>query len=97
MNELPDLERNYRTVFLRYLVRREEGPLHVGYELGRTAVTDGLSILDLAQVHHEVLLGALRDSPAEELSSIATAASEFLVEVLAAYDMAQRVFRPEPS
>jgi len=97
MNQLPELERNYRTAFLRYLVRREEGPLHVGYVLGRSAVADGLSILDLAQVHHEVLLGALRDSPAEDLSSIATAASEFLVEVLAAYDMAQRVFRPEPS
>ena len=97
MNELPDLERNYRTAFLRYLVRREEGPLHVGYELGRTAVTDGLSLLDLAQVHHDVLLEVLRDSPVEDLSSIATAASEFFVEVLAAYDMAQRVFRPEPS
>ena len=71
--ELADLERNYRTAFLRYLVRREEGPLHVGYELGRTAVTDGLSLLDLAQVHHDVLLEVLRDSPVEDLSSIATA------------------------
>jgi hypothetical protein len=97
MNELADLERNYRTAFLRYLVRREEGPLHVGYELGRTAVTDGLSLLDLAQVHHDVLLEVLRDSSPEDLGSIATAASEFFVEVLAAYDMAQRVFRPEPS
>ncbi len=90
MTHLETVHRNYRTAFLRYLPRREEAALHDGYKLGRTAVSDGLSILDLVQVHHEVLLQVLQDSTGEDLAPIASAASEFLIEVLATYDMAAR-------
>ena len=86
------LERDYRAAFLRYLPRRHEEALHAGYQLGRAAVTGGLSILQLAQVHHAVLLEVLRDSPPDEVASVAGAASEFFLEVLATHDMAQRVF-----
>jgi hypothetical protein len=92
MSGLEDLTRDYRTAFLRYLPRREEAPLASGYELGRAAVADGVSILELARVHHEVLLEALRETPHEELAQLATAASEFFLEVLATYDMTQRAF-----
>jgi len=94
MSVLDDLRRNYRTAFLRYLPRREEAPLLAGYEIGRAAVVDGLSILDLAQVHHEVLLEVISTVRRDELGDVAAAASEFLVEVLATYDMAQRGLRP---
>jgi hypothetical protein len=95
MTAVDDLRRNYRAAFLRYLPRREEAPLRAGYEIGRAAVVDGLSILDLAQVHHEVLLEVITTVRPEELGGVAVAASEFLVEVLATYDMAQRVLRPD--
>lgn len=95
MSALEDLSRNYRTAFLRYLPRRDEAPLHEGYELGRRAVADGVSMLELAQVHHEVFLEVLRDTRPDDLTRVATAASEFLLEVLATYDMAQRRFREE--
>ena len=49
-------------------------------------------MLELVRVHHDVLLEVLRGQPAEELAEVATAASEFLLEVLATYDMAQRGF-----
>jgi len=87
---LDDVRRDYRAAFLRYLPRREEAALHVGYELGRSAVTQGLSILDVVQVHHDVLLEVLQDSSGAELTRVATAASEFFLEVVATYDMAQR-------
>ncbi|MBA3308766.1 MAG: hypothetical protein H0U28_01735 [Nocardioidaceae bacterium] len=90
-----NVRRDYRAAFLRYLPRREEAALHIGYQLGRSAVTDGLSILDLAQVHHEVLLEVLEDTKGEDLTQLATAASEFFLEVLATYDMAQRGFLRE--
>jgi hypothetical protein len=96
MTELADLRRDYRTSFIRYLVRRDEAPLHTGYVLGRTAVAEGMSILDLAQLHHEVLIEVLEDTPAGELNGVATRASEFFVEVLATYDMAQRGFMAGP-
>jgi hypothetical protein len=90
MSGLEDLTRDYRVAFLRYLLRREEAALSRGYELGRASVTEGVSILELARIHHEVLLEALRETPAEELTEVATAASEFFVEVLATVDMTQR-------
>jgi hypothetical protein len=99
---LDDLARDYRVAFLHYLPRHEEAALARGYELGRSAVTQGLSILELARVHHEVFLEVLRETTPEDLSDVATAASEFFLEVLATFDMAQRGFldgrvpRPDP-
>ena len=92
MTDLVDLTRDYRVAFLQYLPRREEAALARAYELGRSAVTEGRSMLELAQIHHEILLEALRETPPEELHQIATAASQFFLEVLATFDMAQRGF-----
>ena len=50
----------------------------------------GLSILVLARFHHEIFLEALRETPADDLTEVATAASEFFLEVLATFDMTQR-------
>ena len=92
MTDLAGLVRSYRAGFLWYLSRRDEAPLASGYELGRSAVAAGISVLDLARVHHEVFLEVLRETSQEELTGVATAASEFFLEVLATYDMAQRAF-----
>jgi len=95
MSALDDLYRNYRVAFLRYLPRREETALRLGYEIGRTAVVEQVSLLELAQVHHQVLLEVLRSTEPEEVAQTATAASEFLLEVLATYDMTHRaIARP---
>jgi Phosphoserine phosphatase RsbU, N-terminal domain len=89
---LEGLTRDYRVAFLRYLPRREEAALSRGYELGRAAVTEGVSVLELARIHHEVLLEALGETPVEDVPQVATSASEFFLEVLATFDMAQRSF-----
>jgi hypothetical protein len=92
MTGLDALTRDYRVAFLQYLPGRREAALTRGYELGRAAVTEGLSILELARVHHEVFLEVLRETPPEDVPAVATAASEFFLEVLATFDMAQRAF-----
>jgi hypothetical protein len=92
MTALDDLVRDYRVAFLHYLPRHEEAALARGYELGRSAVTQGVSILELARVHHEVVLEVLRETPQQDVPAVATAASEFFLEVLAPFDMAQRSF-----
>jgi hypothetical protein len=89
---LDAVSRDYRAAFLRYLPRRDEAALHSAYELGRRAVADGVSLLELIRIHHEVLLVVLQDSRPEELAEVATRASEFLVEALAVHEMAQRRF-----
>lgn len=90
VTELGGLTRDYRAAFLRYLPRREESALNSGYELGRGAVRAGVSILDLARIHHEIFLDVLEDTRPEEIPDLVAAASEFFLEVLATYDMAQR-------
>jgi hypothetical protein len=81
--------------FLRFLPRREEAALATGYELGRASVEAGISVLELAGIHHDVLRDVLQDTPVAEVADVATAASDFFLEVLAAYDMAQRGFRAQ--
>lgn len=87
----PDrVTRNYRAAFLRYLPRRDEAALASAYEIGRAAVEEGLSLLTLTDIHHQVFLEVLTDTHAEDLERTATAAAEFLLEALATYDMTQR-------
>jgi hypothetical protein len=87
------LQRDYRPAFLRYLSRRDEPARHAGYVLGRTAVAEGQSMLDLVAAHHVTLAEVLPDArdPAEVLA-MSTAASEFLTEVLASYSMTSSAF-----
>ena len=85
-----NLQRDYRAALLRHLGRREESSLHAGYELGRASLAADLGLLEVVRVHHDVLLEVLRTAPTEDLPAVAHAASDFLLEVLASYDMAQR-------
>ena len=76
-NARETLLRDYRAAFLRYLSWHEESALHSGYQLGRGALADGRSMLEVVQVHHDVLAEVLRDSPAAEAPLIARSASDF--------------------
>lgn len=90
MTDLDGLARDYRAAFLRYLPRREESARHSGYQLGRSAVAEGISLLELARLHHDVLLEVLRDTRPDDLTDVATGASEFFLEVLSTYEMTRR-------
>jgi hypothetical protein len=85
--------RDYAPAFLQYLSEGGERGRRAAYELGRRAIGEQLSVLDLARIHHSVLLDVLKShrSP-QELERIAQAASEFLVETLAVFEMTQRGF-----
>jgi hypothetical protein len=93
---LERLRRNYRAAFLRYLPNWDEAALDAGYQIGRSAAVDGLTILDLAQVHHDVLREVLRTSSQEELDGVTASAADFLVEVLATYEMTRRGYLAKP-
>jgi Phosphoserine phosphatase RsbU, N-terminal domain len=86
-------QRDYAPVFLQYLSERSERGRKAAYELGRRAISQQLSVLEIAQIHHTVLLDVLRThrSP-HELEQIAEAASELLVETLAVFELTQRGF-----
>jgi hypothetical protein len=83
--------RDYAPAFLQYLSERGEQGRRAAYELGRRAISEQLSVLDLARIHHGMLLEVLKTHrSSQELEHIAQAASEFLVEALAVFEMTQR-------
>jgi Phosphoserine phosphatase RsbU, N-terminal domain len=85
--------RDYAPAFLQYLSEGGEPGRRAAYELGRRAIRERLSILDLARIHHTVLLDVLKTHRTpHELEHIAQAASEFLVEALAVFEMTHRGF-----
>ena len=97
MDDLEALTKDYRAAFLRYLPKRSEDARTSGYRLGRRAVTEGVSLLHLTQVHHVVLCEVLVNSPTADVRELTSAASEFLVEVLAPFDMTQRMLLDDPN
>ena len=86
------LVRNYRAALVGAVSRRSEANLNRGYELGREAVAQGVSVLELARVHHECVLELVAGSEAVDVQDVAVAASEFFLEFLATVDMAQRAY-----
>ncbi len=87
------LARNYPPAFLAFLADRKEKNLARAYELGRDALADGISLLDLIRTHHVVfgqVLGTA--STAADVAETVDAAAAFLVESLAPYEMARRGF-----
>jgi Phosphoserine phosphatase RsbU, N-terminal domain len=91
-----EMRRDYRVALLRYLPRREEAPLRVAYEMGRSAVVTGITILELVELHNGVFNGIVQQTAPEDIYSVTAAASEFLMEALATYDMTQRSLLERP-
>jgi hypothetical protein len=89
-----DFAARYDAAFVRYRVRRDEGDLQAAYELGREAVARELGVLDLAAIHHDSLLGALRSSAdRSEVEEVTAAAADFFMESLSAFEIVRRGFR----
>ena len=93
-DRVEDFRRSYASALERYLRDPTEDALHSGYQLGREAVRQDLSVLDLASIHHDVLLATLSPtSAASEAATVVPRARTFFVESLSAYEMVQRGFR----
>ena len=83
-------QQRYSAAFATFLAERDERSLRAAYELGRDAVRYDISLLEIAQAHHDALERRLARAPADESVATCRAAGEFLVESLAAFEMVQR-------
>jgi uncharacterized protein (DUF2267 family) len=93
MSEVEELTLDYRAAFQRYLPKRSEAALTLGYQLGRQAIAHDVSLLHLVDVHHVILAEILEDTPEEDAGDVTAAAAEFLREVLSTFEMAHRSLR----
>ena len=87
------VEDTYAVTFAEYVDVGGERSLRAAYELGREAVRQQLSVLELGGIHHRALALALRHraDPAE-VEAVTRSAAEFFLEALSAFEMVQRGF-----
>lgn len=89
MSDLPqEFVEAYSDALRTQLTTQTEAGLARAYELGRWALYDGMSMLDLALVHHRVL-GEVETAPDEDdRASWLIRAAAFLAETLSSFEMA---------
>jgi serine phosphatase RsbU (regulator of sigma subunit) len=92
-HDAKDFQDRYSCAFESFLENPSEEGLHAAYEIGRTAVAQDLSMLDLTVIHHRMLTAALTARTSSTVDLVIDAAADFLLQALSAFEMVQRGFR----
>jgi serine phosphatase RsbU (regulator of sigma subunit) len=83
--------KDYEAAFAEYLRSPGEQALHTAYELGRRAVADEVSLLEMSEVHHQTLVGVLdRNEGRVPVAELARQAAAFFSEALSTHEILQR-------
>src|SRR5713226_4979169 len=75
-----------------YLAAGREEALQRAYELGRSALAQGVGVLELAAVHH-VALGQVAQAAKGNMAQLIATASQFEAEALSPFEMTHRGYR----
>lgn len=87
------LTEEYRSALADYLAGSGEDALNLAYELGRKAVTSGRGLLDIVELHAEVLQQLLSAQGESREVARLLRATEFLAECVAPCEMVFRGFQ----
>ncbi|MGB7284467.1 MAG: ATP-binding protein [Candidatus Acidiferrum sp.] len=88
------LAQEYRTSLRAYVNEGGEAGLGRAYELGRRALGEQKSLVEMAALHHQAVLDLVRGAANEKyLSELVRSSGEFLGECLSPYEMAHRGFQ----
>src|SRR6266702_3718882 len=88
------LEEEYASLLREYAAGGGEATLGRAYELGRRAITERKSLLDLASIHHEALRALAQDTNnGKGCEDVLRASADFLAECMSPYEMAHRGFQ----
>lgn len=88
--ELRRLTEDYMPAFLAFLNNPTEQRRHIAYELGRAALSHGITLLDLISTHHAALSSVMAGLDPDAQTHTHDTAASFLSEALAPYEMASR-------
>jgi signal transduction histidine kinase len=87
----PAFGEEYRSAFREYTRRGGEAALSRAYDLGRRAISEKKSLMEIASLHHHALHGVLAsEQRVARRQDLSEAAAEFLAETLSPYEMAHR-------
>jgi signal transduction histidine kinase len=86
-------EDEYRSCLQEYAASRGEPALGRAYELGRRALTEQKSLVEMASLHHRAVMALVRNVEEKQREELVRASGEFLAECLSPYEMAHRGFQ----
>jgi signal transduction histidine kinase len=87
-------EDEYHSALREFAAGGGEPALGRAYELGRRALTEQKSLVEMASLHHQAVLALVRDMEGEKhQEELLRASAEFLAECLSPYEMAHRGFQ----
>jgi signal transduction histidine kinase len=87
-------EDEYRSSLREYAAGGGEPALGRAYELGRRALSEQKSLVEIASLHHQAVLALVRDAEGEKhKEELLRSSAEFLAECLSPYEMAHRGFQ----
>jgi signal transduction histidine kinase len=87
-------EEEYSSLLREYATGGGEAVLGRAYELGRRAISERKSLLELASLHHQSLRELFQDSRDKQFQDhLLQISSDFLSECMSPYEMAQRGFQ----
>ena len=87
MTETDDFHAHYIAALQTYLNARDEDSLAVGHELGRRALQERISMLDIIEHHFRLVVELDKQAPVDRAVTL-----EFLLQTLAPLDVATRGF-----
>src|SRR6266481_8347484 len=88
------IEDEYRTSLREYVAGGGEPALGRAYELGRRALTEQKSLVEMASLHHQAVLSLVRGTESEKhREGLLRSSGEFFAECLSPYEMAHRGFQ----
>jgi signal transduction histidine kinase len=91
---LREISTRYAGALENYLASESEQALQTAYELGRETLTAGFGVLDMAQVHMQASVEALRLRPRQEgADDRAGAVENFFMEALSPFEAHHRGFQ----
>jgi signal transduction histidine kinase len=87
-------EEEYRSSLREYAAGGGERSLGRAYELGRRALTEQKTLVEMASLHHEAVLALVRGAESEKRrEELIRSGAAFLAECLSPYEMAHRGFQ----
>src|SRR5216684_4089582 len=87
-------ENEYRSSLREYAAGGGEPALGRAYELGRRALTDQRSLVEMASLHHQAVVALVCDAETgKRREELLLSSAEFLAECLSPYEMAHRGFQ----
>jgi signal transduction histidine kinase len=90
----PGFEDDYRSSLCEYAAGGGEPALGRAYELGRRALTEQKSLVEIASLHHQAVLVLVCDAESRKRrEELLRSSAEFLAECLSPYEMAHRGFQ----